>query len=774
MDCCYVSIERLPQSQVDIIEAHDALPHGYTTGLTDTFVRVCKGLKLPMEQHTLYKHWCIKQHTNPYGGKIIKDDLPMEKNDRGFVSKLAPNWLFPYPTGKTWNSMLTQPGQDLEYERAEYIEALFAEVCRDIRSQESKDPHEPMILSNKSKSFEVHYAFTTLAQRQSKQPKINYPKRRVRKGPAENWPNSVKQALASDKPEAWKNAIAAELDKLTDRGVFLHDQTMADIHASGIKTKVVPLGIYLSEKYDETGKLIKEKARAAIQGHSGNMQKGVHYFETYAATPQPETARILICIAIRHNWYRRAWDVELAYAWADLPVNERLALSYPKGCERAHPTTGEPLYIILLKNLYGDPAAGRRWSIHRDNKLLSEFNTKENNPTDTWKCIRTVMDPCLFHITLLVKGHHVVSQMLVSIHTDDLDAIGTDKVIMDKFHAKANALWTLKETNPNFMLGIEKIPDYDTDGSLKSITVKMTAFVRGAVEAFRHHMPKRQSTTPYPPGDSLTKDIVIPEDEIKKYNELGYARLIGMLLWAVRHGFDECRYGMSILGSVASKPGRHAWQNALYMLSWMELNINRGIRWNKNGNREIIGLFDASNKALLSNGTCMHGVALMWMDGPLWTHSSRLIHVGQSIQHNEYMSLTTAAKKLVWITQLLDEIGIQYKRPIEMFGDNVQANRLASENIITPGNQYIASQYHFNKEKVEEGLMTVQWLDTNLNLADIYTKPLTKAKCDQLMPDLLGYGKGILVLREKIRSMDPTSRNPSSVRGNTTMLTTGF
>ena len=231
-----------------------------------------------------------------------------------------------------------------------------------------------------------------------------------------------------------------------------------------------------------------------------------------------------------------------------------------------------------------------------------------------------------------------------------------------------------------------------------------------------------------------------------------------MLLWAVRHGFDECRYGMSILGSVASKPGRHAWQNALYMLSWMEQNINRGIRWNKNGNHEIIGLFDASNKALIENGTCMHGVALMWMDGPLWTHSSRLTHVGQSIQHNEYMSLTTAAKKLVWITQLLDEIGIQYKRPIEMFGDNVQANRLASENIITPGNQYIAVQYHFNKEKVEEGLMTVQWLDTNLNLADIFTKPLAKAKCDQLMPDLLGYGKGILVLREKIRSMDPTCK----------------
>ena len=97
------------------------------------------------------------------------------------------------------------------------------------------------------------------------------------------------------------------------------------------------------------------------------------------------------------------------------------------------------------------------------------------------------MDPCLFHFTLKIKGHSVSYEMLISIHTDDLDSIGSDIIILEKFHAKANDIWTLKETNPNFMMGIERIPEYATDGTLISITVKMTAFVRGAVEAFKHH-----------------------------------------------------------------------------------------------------------------------------------------------------------------------------------------------------------------------------------------------------------------------------------------------
>ena len=348
--------------------------------------------------------------------------------------------------------------------------------------------------------------------------------------------------------------------------------------------------------------------------------------------------------------------------------------------------------------------------------------------------------------------------MLISIHTDDLDAIGSDDLILDKFNTKVNEIWTLKPANPNFMLGIEKIPEYEEDGTLLSITLKMTAFVRGAVEAFKEYLPAKPATTPYPPKDELTKDTVVTEAEIKLYKERGFSRLIGMLLWGVRHGFDECKFGMSILGSVSSKPGPLAWKNAMYMLSWMDVNQKRGIRFNKNGNIQPMVFADASDKALLSNGKRQAGHAIMWMDGPLITCSHRLLHVGLCISHNEYMAICAAARKLVWLIQLLEEIEVVIILPIEVFGDNVQANRLCSENFVSPGNQYIAHQYHFNKEKVDEGMMILIWVDTNLNISDLYTKPTTKATCDNLMPNLLGFGEGMNILREKILAMDPTCK----------------
>ena len=132
--------------------------------------------------------------------------------------------------------------------------------------------------------------------------------------------------------------------------------------------------------------------------------------------------------------------------------------------------------MILLKNLYGDPGAGRRWSTQRDEKLRIEFNTKTDDG-QTWTCKRTLMDPCLFYITLETPSVGK-SQMLVSIHTDDLDVIGSDDDILGKFYARANKIWTLKITSPDFMLGINRIPEYGTDGELLAITVRSRPITR--------------------------------------------------------------------------------------------------------------------------------------------------------------------------------------------------------------------------------------------------------------------------------------------------------
>ena len=119
---------------------------------------------------------------------------------------------------------------------------------------------------------------------------------------------------------------------------------------------------------------------------------------------------------------------------------------------------------MLRKNLYGHPAAGRAWSMHRDSELLRMFNN------DEWSCHQCERDPCLFYFMRKSVKHGrpitnnmrevldqpEIRQAWISIHTDDLDSAGTDQKILDEIFKTIDERWSLKETEPDYMLGVKR------------------------------------------------------------------------------------------------------------------------------------------------------------------------------------------------------------------------------------------------------------------------------------------------------------------------------
>ena len=75
-------------------------------------------------------------------------------------------------------------------------------------------------------------------------------------------------------------------------------------------------------KFDAQGIVDRLKSRAALQGSKNNMQKGVHFWETFTATPREDTARVLQCMMVNRGWFRLACDIKQAYCWAELPQKQ--------------------------------------------------------------------------------------------------------------------------------------------------------------------------------------------------------------------------------------------------------------------------------------------------------------------------------------------------------------------------------------------------------------------------------------------------------------------
>ena len=113
---------------------------------------------------------------------------------------------------------------------------------------------------------------------------------------------------------------------------------------------------------------------------------------------------------------------------------------------------------------------------------------------------------------------------------------------------------------------------------------------------------------------------------------------------------------------------------------------DRGIRFTET-DEEMQCFVDASNKDDPVDGKTQYGYYLSW-GGPLVCKSSKLSHVGINSTYNEYMALHHAIKMIVWVRQIMEEIGLAdfISRPTRVFADNKQANNLCKEDIVTAGN----------------------------------------------------------------------------------------
>ena len=87
------------------------------------------------------------------------------------------------------------------------------------------------------------------------------------------------------------------------------------------------------------------------------------------------------------------------------------------------------------------------------------------------------------------------------------------------------------------------------------------------------------------------------------------------------------------------------------------------------------------------------------------------------------MALHFCIKQIVWLRQLMDEIGLgaYLSQPTVVYADNKQANNLCREEVVTAGNMYFRTGYHYNKEAVRDKYVSVHFCPTDLNLISVYS-----------------------------------------------------
>ncbi|GJS62535.1 hypothetical protein Tco_0657319 [Tanacetum coccineum] len=100
--------------------------------------------------------------------------------------------------------------------------------------------------------------------------------------------------------------------------------------------------------------------------------------------------------------------------------------------------------------------------------------------------------------------------------------------------------------------------------------------------------------------------------------------------------------------------------------------------------------------------------------------------VAMSTTEAEYVAVAQASK-VVWLKMLLEELG-QKQEKITLVCDNQSALYLARNPSFHSKTKHIRVQYHFVREKVEEGTVDMQKIHTDDNVVDYLTKAINYDK----------------------------------------------
>ena len=110
-----------------------------------------------------------------------------------------------------------------------------------------------------------------------------------------------------------------------------------------------------------------------------------------------------------------------------------------------------------------------------------------------------------------------------------------------------------------------------------------------------------------------------------------------------------------------------------------------------------------------------------------WSSQQQIL-VTLSTTEAEYVAAATASRELVWLRKLMSDIKRPCVLPTELYVDNQGAIKLVKNAEFHKRTKLIDIRYHFLHEKQESGELSVRYVPTELQKADVFTKALARAR----------------------------------------------
>ena len=217
-------------------------------------------------------------------------------------------------------------------------------------------------------------------------------------------------------------------------------------------------------------------------------------------------------------------------------------------------------------------------------------------------------------------------------------------------------------------------------------------------------------------GIHLTREGETFEDP-KRYRRLVLNYLIVTRL--------DIAHSISVVSQYMSSLIVDHWEAVEQILCYLKGTLGRGILYNNHGHNRLECFTDADwagseEDKRSTSGYCVFvgGNLVLWK-------SKKQSVVSRSSAESEYRAMTQFVCEIMWLHQLLMEVGIKTLVPTKLWCDNQAALHIASNPVFHERTKHIEIDCHFVCKKIQLRLISLGYMKTGEQLSDIFTKVLS-------------------------------------------------
>lgn len=200
--------------------------------------------------------------------------------------------------------------------------------------------------------------------------------------------------------------------------------------------------------------------------------------------------------------------------------------------------------------------------------------------------------------------------------------------------------------------------------------------------------------------------------------------LIGSLMYATVGSRPDLATSVYYLSRYQSKPSEELWKALKRILRYVKQTVNLVLIYSKEkGSSPLVGFADADWARDYDRKSTTGYLFKVYNNTVVWK-SRKQATVALSTTEAEYISLCEATMEGCWIQKLLSDLNINVPS-MTIYEDNQSTIKLIKGSD-QKRLKHIEIKYNFVKQKVEEGKLTILYINTKYQIADILTKPIIK------------------------------------------------